>query len=224
MAETTPAPIITAFDWVPDFARGLVRDLRVRWAFEEIGKPYRTQLFGAATPRPDDYLAWQPFDQVPAFADGELRFFESGAILLYLAEEEEQLLPADPQMRWNAISWLFAALNSVEPAFTPIVSFDVFQSDQPWARDAREPAAKLARQKLLRVNDALGDNEWLAGDFSIADIAMVTVLNVLRHTDMVAEFPRLAAYRQRGESRSAYRRALDAQLADFTAEAPNWGE
>src|SRR5688572_2684380 len=103
-------PVVTAFNWVPEFARGLVRDLRVRWAFEEIGRPYQTELFGAAKPRPEDYLEWQPFDQVPAFADGDLRFFETGAILLYLGEQDERLLAADGQQRWTALSWLFAAL------------------------------------------------------------------------------------------------------------------
>jgi glutathione S-transferase len=210
-----PYPVVTAFNWVPDFAKGLVRDLRVRWAFEEIGRPYQTELFGAGAPRPEDYLQWQPFDQVPAFADGDLKFFETGAILLYLGEQDERLLPPDGQARWTAISWLFAALNSVEPMVVRITSYDLFFKDKPWAPGAREAALGWCTQKLKRVNDALGDNEWLAGPFSVADIAMVTVLNNLRHTELVAEHPTLAAYHKRGTERPAYQRALAAQLADF---------
>lgn len=211
---------VTAFDWVPDFARGLVRDLRARWAFEEIGRPYDVKLLSAMSPRPDDYLAWQPFDQVPAFADGDLSFFETGAILLYLGEQDERLLPTEAQSRWSAISWLFAALNSVEPYISRLVGYDIFLADKPWAKEARAAAAEITERKLMRVNDALGQKAWLADQFSIADIAMVTVLNNLRHTEMVAAYPRLAAYKQRGEDRPAYKRALEAQLADFTAEPP----
>lgn len=223
LPQTAPrsadCPVVTAFDWVPDFARGLVRDLRVRWAFEEIGRPYQAQLLGAFSQRPDDYLEWQPFDQVPAFADGDLHFFESGAILLYIGEQDERLLPADPQARWNAISWLFAALNSVEPHVGRLVSYDVFLADKPWASEARIPGAQLVEQKLKRVTAALGSKDWLAGQFSIADIAMITVLDNLRHTEMVAAHAALAAYQQRAKDRPAFQRALAAQLGDF-ADAP----
>lgn len=222
MTETSsnldPRPVVTAFDWVPEFARGLVRDLRVRWALEEIGRPYQTDLLNARQPRPEEYLARQPFDQVPAFEDDGLKLFETGAILLYLGEHDERLLPAEGQARWDAIAWLFAALNSVEPVIQRIVSYDIFHKDQPWAPDAREATAGLCRQKLKRVNDALGGKDWLAGPFSVADIAMVTVLNALRHTDLVAEYPALAAYKRRGEERPAYKRALEAQYADFQDE------
>jgi glutathione S-transferase len=216
-------PVVTAFNWVPDFAKGLVRDLRIRWALEEIGQPYDTELFGAAAPRPGAYLQWQPFDQVPAFDDGDIRLFESGAILLYLGEEDERLLPAGGQERWSAICWLFAGLSSVEPFFQRLVGYDVFHADKPWAKEARVPAADLAECKLQRVADALGGKDWLAGPFSIADIVMVTVLNNLRHTGMLAAYPSLAAYKARGEARPAYQRALAAQLADFaggTAPTP----
>ncbi len=217
MTQTTP--IVTAFEWVPDFARGLVRDLRVRWALEEIGRPYETELLNARAPRPDEYLARQPFDQVPAFRDGGLNLFETGAILLYLGEQDERLLPAEGQTRWDAIAWLFSALNSVEPVIGRIVTYDIFHKDKDWAPAARESATGLCKQKLKRVNDALGTKDWLAGQFSIADIAMVTVLNNLRHTDLVAEYPSLAAYKQRGEDRPAYKRALEAQFADFKEPA-----
>ena len=214
----TPRPVVTAFEWVPEFARGLVRDLRVRWALEEIGRPYDSELLNARAPRPEEYLARQPFDQVPAFRDGDLNLFETGAILLYLGERDERLLPAEGQPRWSAISWLFSALNSVEPVTQRIVYYDIFQKDKPWAPDAREASLGLCQEKLKRVDDALAGKDWLAGPFSIADIAMITVLNVLRHTDLVAEYPALAAYKARGEARPAYKRALEAQYADFTPE------
>jgi len=216
--STSDLPVVTAFDWVPEFARGLVRDLRVRWAFEEIGAPYASELLSARAPRPDDYVARQPFEQVPAFRDGALKMFETGAILLYLGEKDARLLPADPQARWTAISWLFAALNSVEPVIGRIVAYDVFNADKDWAPPAREAALGLCKQKLKRVADALAGRDWLAGEFSIADIMMVTVLNGLRHTDLVAEFPALAAYKARAEDRPAYKRALAAQFADFRDE------
>ncbi len=213
-------PTITAFDWVPDFAKGLVRDLRIRWAFEEIGRPYATELLRAMGPKPDDYLAWQPFEQVPAFADGDLRFFETGAILLYLGEQDERLLSREPQTRWTTISWLFAALNSVEPAILRLMNYDLFHTDKEWVKDARPSAVELIERKLKRVASALGDKDWLTGQFSIADIMMGTVLINLRHTQMVEEYPVLAAYKARVQERPAYKRALEAQLADFTASPP----
>jgi len=218
MTETASRPVVTAFEWVPEFARGLVRDLRVRWALEEIGRAHDSELLNAREPRPDAYLARQPFDQVPAFRDGELNIFETGAILLYLGEKDQRLLPAAGQQRWDAIAWLFSALNSVEPVVQRIISYDVFYKDKPWAPDAREAVLGLCKQKLKRVNDALAGKDWLGGQFSVADIAMVTVLNILRHTDLVAEYPALAAYKARGEERPAYKRALAAQYADFVEE------
>ena len=216
MNATASRPVVTAFEWVPDFARGLVRDLRVRWALEEIGAPYDTELLNARSPRPEAYLARQPFDQVPAFTDGDLEIFETGAILLYLGEKDGRLLPAGGQPRWTAIAWLFSALNSVEPIVQRITTYDLRNKDEPWAPGAREAALGMCRQKLGRLNDALAGKDWLAGPFSVADIAMVTVLNILRHTDLVAEYPALAEYKARGEARPAYKRALDAQLADFS--------
>ena len=218
MTDAAPRPVVTAFEWVPEFARGLVRDLRVRWALEEIGAPYDTELLNARSPRPEEYLARQPFDQVPAFTDGGLEIFETGAILLYLGEQDDRILPADGQARWTAISWLFSALNSVEPIVQRITTYDLRNKDEPWAPGARDSALGMCRQKLGRVNDALAGKDWLAGQFSVADIAMVTVLNILRHTDLVAEYPALAEYKARGEARPAYQRALDAQLADFSED------
>jgi glutathione S-transferase len=217
---TQPAPVVTAFDWVPDFAKGLVRDLRVRWAFEEIGAPYSIEKFGAANPRPEGYVNWQPFEQVPAFRDGEVEMFETGAILLYIAEKHGALLPKDEAGRWQAIAWLFAGLNSVEPSCLRYFAYDVFNAGKDWAAGAKEAVIPLVRQKLKRVSDALGDKDWLAGEFSIADVMMVTVLNSLKGTDFVAEYPNLAAYHARGTDRPAYKRALAAQFADFDGPAP----
>lgn len=220
MATAQPVPVVTAFDWVPDFAKGLVRDLRVRWALEEIGRPYATEKFGAANPRPEGYVKWQPFEQVPAFRDGDVEIFESGAILLYLAEKHDALLPAGEQARWRAISWLFAGLNSVEPSCIRYFAYSVFNADKDWSAGAREAVVPLLKQKLKRVTDALGGQDWLGGEFSIADIMMVTVLNSLKGTEFVAEFPTLAAYHKRGTERPAYQRALAAQLADFDGQPP----
>src|SRR5690606_10940008 len=139
---------------------------------------------------------------------------------LYLGERDERLLPAEGQARWTAISWLIAALNSVEPFITRISGYDLFHQNDEWMPAAREAALPLTRQRLKRVADALGEKDWLAGQFSVADIAMITVLNNLRHTDLVAEYPALAAYKARGEDRPAYKRALDAQLADFEEKQP----
>jgi len=207
--------VVTALRNVPDFAHGVVRDMRIRWALEEIGRPYRTELFDAMAPRPDDYRRWQPFGQVPAFDDGKVRLFESGAILLYLGEQDERLLPLDPRARWDATAWLIGALNSVEPGLMQIVSLDIFNAGKPWVKDARPSTVDFAKSRLGRVAEALGDQEWLTGHFTAADIMMVTVLRNLRHTDIVAEFPTLAAYQARGEARPAFQRALIDQKADL---------
>lgn len=212
--------VITGFSQVPGFAQGLVRDIRIRWAFEEIGRPYRTELFDAMTSRPDDYREWQPFGQVPAFDDGKVRLFETGAILLYLGEQDERLLPRETEARWAATAWLIAALNSVEPMLMQIVSLDIFHADKAWARDARPAAVEFAGMRLNGVAEALAGKDWLTGRFTIADIMMVTVLRNLRHTEIVAEFPALAAYQSRGEARPAFQRALAAQLEGFGVTAP----
>ena len=205
---------ITGFNHVPPFARGKVRDLRVRWALEEIGRPYAMELFDAFQPRSEDYLAWQPFGQVPAFDDGHVRLFESGAILLYLGEQDERLLPREPQERWSATAWAMAALNTIEPIVMTLVFVSVFHGDKPWSEGARAEALPLLKQRLAQLDAALGDREWLAGRFSIADILMVTVLRNLSG-DLLAPASRLAAYTRRGEERPAFARALEAQLAQF---------
>jgi glutathione S-transferase len=210
---------ITAFKWVPDFAQGLVRDLRVRWALEEASLDYRVRLLG--TPRPAEYIQEQPFDQVPCFRDDQVRIFESGAIVQYIGEKSEVLLPRETQARYRAIQWTYAALNSVEPAIQNVFAVTVFHTDQEWAKLRRPGAEEFARLKLKRVSDWLGEKQWLEGDrFTIGDLILVTVLRNLNHTDLVAEFPNLAAYQKRGEARPAFQRALADQLAVFAANQP----
>jgi len=210
---------ITAFKWVPDFAQGLVRDLRVRWALEEVGLDYRVRLLG--TPRPAEYIHEQPFDQVPCLREGQVSIFESGAIVQYIGEKSEALLPRETQARYRAIQWSYAALNSVEPAIQNVFAVTVFHADQEWAKLRRQGAEEFARLKLKRVSDWLGDKQWLEGDrFTIGDLMLVTVLRNLNHTDMVADFSNLAPYQKRGESRPAFQRALNDQLAVFAANQP----
>jgi glutathione S-transferase len=210
---------ITAFQWVPEFAQGLVRDLRVRWALEEAGLPYKVRVVGQE--RPLDYLKEQPFDQVPCFNDGQVRIFETGAIVQYIGEQSEALLPRDAQARYRAIQWTYAALNSVEPAIINLLSVDFFYADEEWAKLRRPGAADFARLKLKRVSEWLGDKQWLEGDgFSIGDLIMVTELRFLRHTDLVAGFPNLTDYQKRGEARPAFQRALADQLAVYAEHQP----
>ena len=210
---------ITAFEWVPDFAKGVVRDLRVRWALEEAGLDYRVRLLGQQ--RPADYLHEQPFDQVPVFHDGRVHIFESGAIVQYIGEQSEVLLPRDPQDRFRAIQWTYAALNSVEPALLNLLLIDIFFAGEEWARLRRPGAEEFAKLKLKRVSDWLGDKQWLEGDrFTIGDLIMVTVLRFLRHTELVAGFPNLAAYVARGVARPAFQQALADQLAAYEEHEP----
>ena len=206
---------ISAFSWVPDFAKGLVRDLRVRWALEEAGLSYRERLLNARAGRSETYLREQPFGQVPTYDDGAIRMFESGAIVLHLAERSEALAPSDPAGRARTAAWVLAALNSVETAINGLVDVDVFHSGEPWARERRPSAETAVRAKLACVSDWLGDRDWLEDRFTAGDLMMTTVLRGLRHTDLVAERPNLARYQARCEARPAFQRALAAQLMAF---------
>jgi glutathione S-transferase len=210
---------ITAFRWVPEFAQGVVRDLRARWALEEAGLDYRVRLLGQE--RPPEYLQEQPFDQVPILNDGNVRLFESGAILQYLGEKSEALLPRDTQGKYRAIGWTYAALNSVEPALINLLLIDIFFTGEEWAKLRRPGAADFARLKLKRISDWLGDKKWLEGDrFTIGDLMMITTLRFLRHTDLVAQFANLDAFVKRGEARPSFQRALADQLATFREHEP----
>jgi glutathione S-transferase len=210
---------ITAFRGVPEFAQGVVRDLRARWALEEAGLDYRVRLLDQQ--RPPEYLKEQPFDQVPILREGDLQIFDTGAIVQYIGEQSEALLPKTDPERIRAIGWTYAALNSVEPAIINLLSIDIFYAGEEWAKLRRPGAADFAKLKLKRLSDWLGDKSWLEGDrFTIGDLVMTTTLRFLRHTDMVAEFPNLAALVKRSEARPAFQQALSDQLATFREHEP----
>jgi glutathione S-transferase len=211
---------ISAFKWVPDFARGQVRDLRVRWALEEAGLPYEVRLLEQSEKSTPEYRALQPFEQVPIFEEDGFVLFESGAIVLHIGERSEALLPADPAAWMRATQWLIAALNSVEPFIMQLVSLDIFYRDQDWAKPARPAALERVQQRLAKLSAALGDKPYLDGArFTAGDLLMATVLRILHHTDLVSGDRRLAAYLERCTSRPAFKRALDAQLGDFRPSA-----
>ena len=218
--ESTAIAEVTAFRWVPDFAQGLVRDLRVRWALEEIGRPYRVRLLDAMNPRPADYFHEQPFGQVPAFTDGDVRLFESGAILIHLGLQDERLLPGDLNQRMRAIAWLIAALNSVEPMLFELINIDIFNRGQEWTKERRPQVVEKIEARLKLLSEALGDQEWFESRFSIGNMMIVAVLRQLRHTDIVGKTPNLAALLARAEARPAFQRALSDQLSVFAENKP----
>jgi glutathione S-transferase len=212
---------ITAFRWVPDFAAGLVRDLRIRWALDEIERPYRVRLLDAMNPRPAEYFQEQPFGQVPAYRDEQVQLFESGAILLHLAIEDECLLPFDRNQRMRSVAWMIAALNSIEPIIFELLSIDIFNRGQEWTKERRPQVVEFLEARLGKLSDALGDKEWFEGRFSIGDLMVVAVLRQLRHTtDIVAKFPNLAALVARAQARPAFQRALADQLEVFKQNEP----
>jgi glutathione S-transferase len=207
---------ISAFKWVPEFARGQVRDVRVRWALEEAGLPYRTRLLEQGEQNKPDYRALQPFGQVPILEEDGLVLFESGAIVMYIAERSETLLPREAAARARAVQWLIAALNSVEPFVMNLVLLDLFYANEEWARLRRPGALDFLRNRLSALSASLGEKPYLDGDrFTAGDLLMTAVLRVLCYTDIVACDRRLAAYVERCTSRPAFKRALEAQLQDF---------
>ena len=219
MAVDPAAPIrISALSWVPDFAQGHVRDLRVRWALEEAGRDYAVELFDGRAPRPDDYRAWQPFGQVPAYAEATVALFESGAILLHIGSTCPALLPADPAGRARATAWLLAALNTVEPPVQQLAMLNHFYPGESWTDAYRPKVLEMIGIRLGQVDAALGARDWLEGVFSVGDLMMANVLRNL-DDDVLAAFPRLAAFRARAEARPAFGRALEAQLAAFQNRA-----
>jgi len=206
---------ISAFNWVPPFAQGLVRDLRIRWALEEIGRPYRVRYFDARAPRPADYFCEQPWGQVPVYKDKDVQLFESGAILIYLGLQDERLLPTDKASQMRGISWVVAALNSVEPAIFPILMTDTFNRGEAWTQEARPKFVERLEGRLTRLSEALGDKDWLEDRFTIGDLMTVAVLRQLRTKNIVEKFPNIAALIERGETRPAFQRALAEQMAGF---------
>ena len=211
---------ITAFRWVPPFAQGLVRDLRLRWALEEIGRPYSVRLLDATKPRPAEYFYEQPFGQVPIYKDNEVELFESGAILIHLGMQDERLLPGDTQGRMRGIAWLIAALNSIEPTIFPLILVNVFNRDEAWANEARPKFMERIEGRLKGLSDSLGEKEWLEDRFTVGDLMMVTALRQLRNDDVLTRFPNISAYVKRGEERPAFQKALSDQLAVFREHEP----
>jgi len=211
---------ISAFRWVPPFARGQVRDLRVRWALEEAGLPYRTLLLEQGDQDKPDYRKLQPFGQVPILEENGVVLFETGAIVLHIGERSEALLPKDPTERARATQWMIAALNSIEPYVMNVAVIDIFYADQEWAKLRRPGAVEFLGRRLAGLSNALGDKPYLDGErFTAGDLMMSTVLRILRHTDIVTSDQRLGAYVERCTARPAFQRALDAQLGDFREAA-----
>ncbi len=211
--------VITAFAWVPKFAQGQVRDYRARWACEEIGLDYAERLLSGPT-RPDGYYDEQPWGQVPVLSDNGVELFESGAILLHLAQKSPILLPDDPQRRARAISWLFAAFNSIEPFMFELTNVDFFARGEEWAKLRRPSLLDFLGRRLDRLSDALGDKAYLDGDYTVGDLAMASVLRIGDHDDIVASRPKLATYLARVLARPAFGRAIEAQMAAFRVHEP----
>jgi glutathione S-transferase len=211
-------PVITTFAWVPEFARGFVRDIRPRWACEEVGQPYEIDLIrDAKTP---DYKRRQPFGQVPTYRDDAVDIFESGAIVLHIAERAGKLIPADPGARIRAIQWLTCALNSVEPFVMALPINDIFEADREWSRARHDKVVEDLEGRLADLQAALGDKTWLDGEvFTVGDLMMVSVLGGLRGTPVLGGFPALAAYVARGEDRPAHRKAMADHMATFAEPA-----
>jgi len=208
---------ITAFERSPDGGKGLARDTRVRWALEEVGQPYEVRLVPHPQMKQPDHMGLHPFGQIPTYEEDGLVLFETGSIVFHLAERYGHLLPTDANARARAITWMFAALNSVEPPILDIFIAKILEGDKPWAAERVPIVMERVRQRLKLLSDRLGDAEWLDGEFSAGDLLMVSVLMRARPSGALAEFPRLVAYVERSEARPAYKRAFAAQLAVNTA-------
>jgi glutathione S-transferase len=210
-------PTITAFANSPDRGRGLARDMRVRWALGEVGQPYDVRLVSFEEMKAPAHLAVQPFGQIPSYEEGDLAIFETGAIVLHIAERHAGLLPADANGRSRAITWMFAALSTVEPPLVELGMATLLERDKPWFEQRQPLLEERARKVLGRLSDRLGEAEWLDGAFSAGDLMMIGVLFRSKPSGILNEYPNLAAYVARGEARPAFKRAFAAQLAVFTA-------
>ncbi|MBW7975077.1 glutathione S-transferase family protein [Bradyrhizobium sp. BR 10289] len=213
-------PTITAFESSPDRGRGQARDMRVRWALEEVGQPYDVRLVSFAAMKQPAHLALHPFGQIPTYEDGDLALFESGAIVLHIAERHAGLLPAESNARSRAIAWMFAALSTVEPPIVELTMAMLVERDKDWYAQRLPMLQDRVRVRLSELSRHLGNADWLDGAFSAADVLMVTVLRRLQTSGLLDECPGIAAYVARGEARPAFRRAFDAQLAVFNASSP----
>jgi len=213
------SPIITAFKTSPDRGRGLARDMRVRWALEEVGQPYDVRLVSFGEMKESAHRALHPFGQIPTYQEGGLALFESGAIVLHIAERHSGLLPDDANARARAITWMFAALGTVEPPIIDRSMAVLFEREKSWYAERLPVLEQRVRDRLNELSAHLGDADWLDGAFSAGDLLMVTVLRRLNGSGLLEEFPNVSAYVARGEARPAYKRAFDDQLAVFTAAA-----
>ncbi|CAN7321241.1 glutathione S-transferase family protein [Bosea sp. LjRoot237] len=210
---------ITAFERSPDRGNGLARDMRLRWALEEVGQPYEVRLLSFKAMKEPAHLALQPFGQIPTYEDGDLALFESGAIVFHIAERHASLLPDDTNARARAITWMFAALNTLEPPIFDRSLVRILERDEPWYEQRLAALDKSIRKLLAGLSSHLGDADWLDGAFSAGDLLMVTVLRRLQSSGILEEYPNLAAYVARAEARPAYKRAFEAQLAVFSASS-----
>jgi glutathione S-transferase len=212
--------VITAFERSPDGGQGLARDTRVRWALEEVGQPYDVRLVSFQAMKEPAHLAIHPFGQIPTYEEDGLALFETGAIVFHIAQRHAGLLPDDADARARAITWMFAALNTVEPPILELVTARIFERDRPWSKERLPLVEARVRERLKPLSARLGDADWLEGGFSAGDLMMASVLLRLRASGLLDEFPTLAAYVARGEARPAYKRAFAAQLAVNTAPRP----
>lgn len=211
---------ITAFERSPDGGKGLARDTRVRWALEEVGQPYEVRLVSFRAMKEPAYLRLHPFGQIPTYEEGDLALFETGAIVFHLAQHHAGLLPEDANARARAITWLFAALNTVEPPILDLAIAKIQEGDKPWSKERLPLVEERIRNRLGPLSARLGNADWLDGAFSVGDLMMVSVLLRLRASGILDEFANLAAYVARGEARPAYKRAFAAQLAINAAKPP----
>jgi glutathione S-transferase len=213
-------PTITAFERSPDRGMGLSRDMRVRWALEEVGQPYEVRLVSLGAMKEPSHRALHPFGQIPTYEEGDLALFESGAIVFHIAERHAGLLPDDANARARAITWMFAALNTVEAPILDLITTKFLEGDKAWYAERLPLVKDRIRDRLGELSGRLGDADWLDGAFSAGDLMMVTVLLRLKPSGLLGEYPNLSAYVARGEARPAYKRAFEAQLAVFTGKPP----
>ena len=221
MTTDPNSPIkITAFKWVPEVAQGQVRDLRVRWALEEVGQRYETQGLMLGEQKQAPHRARQPFGQVPTYEDNEVALFESGAIVLHIAERFGGLLADNPAGRARAIQWMFAALNTIEPPLMDYSAVTIFEANKPWSEPRRPAVEARIHGRLEELSLRLGDREWLDGGFTAGDLLMVTVLRIVQGKGLVERYENLAAYMARGVARPGFKKALADQLSAFVTPPP----
>ena len=213
-------PTITAFERSPDRGKGLARDMRVRWALEEVGQPYEVRLVSFSAMKEPAHRALHPFGQIPTYEEGDLALFESGAIVLHIAQRHAGLLPDEANARARAVAWMFAALNTVEPPILDLQTAKFLEGDRPWSAQRLPLVQDRIRDRLGELFVRLGDADWLDGAFSAGDLMMVSVLLRLKASGMLDDYPNLAAYVARGEARLAFKRAFDAQWAVFAGTPP----